>query len=389
MLPKLPAPILDILGAIRCAGGQGYVVGGALRDLMLGVRPTDWDVAATLPQVTLMAALPGAKDIGGRLGTVRVSLPGGSCDITPCRGEADYADRRHPSRVWLVPNILTDLSRRDFTINAMAYNGEILLDPFSGREHLRQRLLCCVGEPALRFAEDPLRILRLFRFSATLGFTAEWRTYVAASRLAESIALLSRERVRDEVQKILMSDGPQVLGALIAKGGLVHYGFEFAPSLATLAEVPGLPHCRWWALISLCGADRAAVIQAFGLSRRFLGELDELARLYRLGPSVDKTFLKQKIRNTKLDYAPIAATFAAVTPAFMAEPVLFAGVQIKKEPYRIEDLAVDGGMLAEEGIRGAACGRVLDELLGAVIQNPALNQTPVLLGLARGLRQIL
>lgn len=388
MLPILPAPITGLLAAIERAGGQGYVVGGALRDLMLGGSPTDWDIATTLPQITLLGILPGARDIGGRLGTVRVDLAEGHCDITPCRGEAGYSDRRHPDRVWPVP-ILGDLSRRDFTVNAMAYNGEVLIDPFGGQVHLRQRVLCCVGKPRERFREDPLRILRLFRFSATLGFTAEWHTFVAASELADTLSTLSHERVRDELQKILMSDGPQVLGSLVAKGGLRRYGFKFAPSLAPLAEVPKIPLCRWWALISLCGADRRVVAQAFGLSRRFLADLDEYTRLYRLGPAVEKTGLKQKIRNTRLDYAPIAATFAAVTPSFMGEPVLFAGVEMKKEPYRVRDLAIDGGILREEGIRGERCGRVLDELLGAVIKNPALNQTPVLLGLARGLRQVL
>lgn len=389
MLPKLPQPITAVLAAIGRAGGQGYVVGGALRDLMLGGSPTDWDIAATLPQATLLAVLPGAKDIGGRLGTVRLAMGQGHCDVTPCRGESKYTDKRHPDEVWLVPNILYDLARRDFTINAMAYNGEILLDPFGGQAHLRQRLLCCVGRPGERFTEDPLRILRLFRFSATLGFTAEWETFEAASRLAPTIATLSGERVREELLKILLSDGPQVLGPLIAKGGLESYGFTFAPSLTPLAEVPPIPFCRWWALISLCGADRLAVGRAFGLSRRTLADLEECTRLYRLGPSVDKTGLKQKIKGTRLDYAPIAATFAAVTPSFMGEPVLFAGIEMKKEPYRVKDLAIDGGMLQEEGIRGERCGRVLDELLAAVIKNPALNQTPVLLGLARGLRQVL
>lgn len=388
MLPKLPAQITGILAAIGRAGGQGYVVGGALRDLMLGGEPTDWDIAATLPQAVLMT-LPGARDIGGRLGTVRLPMEGGHCDVTPCRGEAGYSDKRHPDRVWPVPSILGDLSRRDFTVNAMAFDGQILIDPFGGQGHLRQRVLCCVGDPVKRFTEDPLRILRLFRFSATLGFTAEWDTFLAASRLAGTVATLSRERVRDELQKILLSNGPQVLGTLIAKGGLSGFGFTFAPSLSILAEVPPIALCRWWALISLCGADKRQVAGSFGLSRRFLSNLDECTRLYRLGPAVEKTVLKEKIRDTRLDYAPIAATFAAVTPSFMAEPVLFAGIEMKKEPYRVKDLAIDGGMLREEGIRGERCGKVLDELLAAVIKNPALNQTPVLLGLARGLRQVL
>jgi hypothetical protein len=130
------------------------------------------------------------------------------------------------------------------------------------------------------------------------------------------------------------------------------------------------------------------VARAFGFSRRFSARLADLDRLYRLGPAYEGTALKRKLRGLPFDYAPVAATFAAVSPAYMAEPAVFARVCVRREPYRVADLAVTGAELAAEGITGRHCGRVLNGLLSAVIENPALNRAPVLLGLARGLKQL-
>lgn len=394
MLPIMPPAAQAVIRTIQAAGGRGYLVGGALRDLMRGRSPEDWDFAATLPPERLLSVFKGSRLIGGACGTVEAPMPGpgGSdlrCEITPCRAEAGYSDRRHPDEIIFVPDILADLARRDFTVNAMAWDAQVLFDPFGGQRDLQKKRLRCVGRPADRFAEDPLRVLRLFRLAAQLGFTAEWGTFCAANGAMGGLDSLPMERVLLELRRILLSDRPQVLGGVIVKGGLARYGFHFAPNLAALAEVPRHLLCRWWALIALCGANTAAVAGAFGFSRRLRDELAAYTRLYRAGPAADGVALKLKLSATRLDYAPIAATFAAVSPAFSAEPALFAGVCIAREPYRLPDLAVDGDMLRNEGIAGEDCGKVLGELLTAVIRNPALNKPQVLLGLARGLKQLL
>ncbi len=389
MFPVLPQSIQALLARIEVVGGRGFVVGGALRNLMMDRPVGDWDIAATVPQNILLSAFPEGKDIGGNCGTVAVPFAEGVAEITPCRAESGYTDGRHPDHVEFTPNILTDLSRRDFTINAMAFDGEVLFDPFGGQSDLKHAQLRCVGRPAERFAEDSLRVLRLFRFASTLGFTVEWNTFVAACEAAPNIADLPRERVRNELQQILMSDGPQVLSTLVNKGALVKYGLNFAPPLTSLADVPDLPLCRWWAFCALCGADPAAVGAAFGFSRRLTADLNECTRLYRLGPAGDRMTLKKKLSAAKVDYTPVCAAFASVSPLFVAEPVILAGILLKGEPYRVQDLAINGAMLVEEGITGETCGQVLEELLAAVIRNPALNVKPVLLGLARGLRYFL
>ena len=389
MLPKLPPQAAAVLAAIAANGGQGYLVGGALRDLMRGEEPQDWDFAATLPPRRLLAIFPRSRLVGGAWGTVQVPFGASWCAVTPCRAEGAYTDKRHPDEVVFVPDILADLSRRDFTVNAMAFDGTVLLDPFGGQRDLAQKQLRCVGDAKIRFEEDALRVLRLFRLAAQLGFRAEWATFCAAGDAMAGIAALPRERVLGEVRRILCSNGPGVLGAIIAKGGLSSYGFAFAPALQVLAQVPNGLLYRAWGLCALCGPDTDVASDAFGFSQKFRRNLAEMTRLYRAGPARSKTALKQKLRGSFLDYAPVSATFAAVSPAFVAEPALFAILRESKEPYCMAQLAVNGDMLQHKGISGALCGQVLQQLLGAVIKNPALNRPEILLGLAQGLKQLL
>ena len=389
MIPSLPKEATAVLDAIAAAGGRGYLVGGALRDLLRGARPDDWDFAASLSPQQLLGLFEEARPVGGRFGTVQIPFGAGkSCEITPCRTEEGYSDGRHPDKVVFVPDILQDLSRRDFTVNAMAFDGQVLLDPYGGQQDLQNRLLRCVGKPKQRFEEDALRVLRLFRLAAQLGFTAEWETYKAACEAMDAIALLPRERVYAELHRTLLSGGAKVLGALIAKGGLTAYGLRFAPELSPLQNVPPILLHRMWALAALCGADTDVLSESLGLSEKFTRQMQACTRLYRAGPANDRIALKQKLRYAELDYGPLAATFAAVSPAFAAEPALYGTVLQKKEPYRLADLAVDGVMLRYEGISGKKCGHVLHELLSVVIKNPEMNRVQTLLALAKGLGQL-
>ncbi len=387
----LPKEADALLAAIRAAGGQGYVVGGALRDLLRGETPADWDFAATLPTETLLKVLPGARLIGGVCGTVQLPFGAAVCEVTPCRTEGAYSDRRHPDTVHFVPDIRADLARRDFTINAMAWDGQELTDPYGGRQDIENRQLRCVGSPAQRFSEDPLRILRLFRFAAVLGFSPEKATLAAAKKAAGSIATLSRERVRAELERILLSTDPAAMAPLLKAGGLAGYGLAYDQPLAPLAQMPRRGLCRWWGLLALCGADTDRVSGAFRFSARFVSMLNQYTRLYRLGPAQDLLVLKQKLQDVDLPegYAPTADTFAAISPKFRGEPALFAALEAAQEPYRLKDLAINGDMLRYAGIRGEACGQVLHELLGLAIRDPALNTAPVLMELAKGIKSIL
>lgn len=391
MLPQLPKQATKIIQTIAAAGGHAYVVGGALRDLLLAKTPHDWDFAATLPVADLLSIFAGARLVGGVCGTVQVPFAGGTCEITPCRKERGYSDKRHPDEVVFSTDILQDLARRDFTINAMAYDGETLLDPFEGRQDLSAGVLRCVGGPTLRFAEDPLRILRLFRFEGTLGFAPHPLTLVAAVAAMPNLATLSAERVRAEVEQILLSPMPQVLQPVAENGGLRRYGLVAVSQagFAPLAQTPPTLLCRWWGLLALCNAPPQTVGQAFGFARRFVKDLAECNRLFALGPAQNRVELKMKLRASLLPYAEVLAAFTALNPAFAGERPLYEELQANREPYRLAHLAVDGEMLAHEGIHGKKCGRILEELLKVVICNPEMNRGPALMGIAKGLKGLL
>lgn len=378
MLPKLPHEAENILKAIAGAGGQGFVVGEALCALLRAEKPQKWQFAATLPSGALQRVLPAAAPVQGGEGPhgFTFEMKGG----VPSLGHV---------KIKLVSNILDELARQDFTVDAMAYNGEVLFDPYGGQQDIRRHLLRCVGNPDEKFSGRPLLVLYLFMQMAKLSYGAENKTYRAASRAMPGIATLPPGVVRAALEEILLGKAPELLGTLVAKGGLQPYGFYFAPALACLADVPALPLCRWWAFCALCGTAPAKAGGKLGFSPRLIKELDEVTRLYRLGPSQDKLMLKMKLRHALLDYAPIAATFAEVSPNFIAEPMLYGQVRQRGEPFRPAHLAIGCEMLEKQGLRGVKRDLILEELLKAVIKNPALNRRGVLLGLARELKGLL
>lgn len=214
---ELPAPVSAALRRLDAAGHEAYIVGGCVRDSLLGRVPTDWDVTTSaLPEET-KAAFPGCPvlETGIRHGTVTLLLDGMPLEVTTYRVDGAYSDHRRPDRVAFTRSLREDLARRDFTVNALAYHPDRgLVDYFGGREDLERGLLRCVGEPARRFEEDALRILRGMRFSAVLGFSIGEET---ARRMEEKKPLLefvARERVAAELKKLLC--GPAAAQALRA-----------------------------------------------------------------------------------------------------------------------------------------------------------------------------
>lgn len=205
----LPEGITSCLQALEQAGFPAYLVGGCVRDSLMGISPHDYDLCtAALPGeiVTVFRGMP--QDLTGiRHGTVRLLPPGqdvGEVEITTFRREGSYADNRHPDWVAFVPDIQEDLARRDFTINAIAYSpARGYIDPFGGMEDIRSGTLRCVGEPEQRFREDALRILRGIRFAARFQLGVEEKTRLAMVSLAPLIDTLSRERVYEELSSFL------------------------------------------------------------------------------------------------------------------------------------------------------------------------------------------
>ncbi len=202
----LPPPVTYCLQALEDAGFQCYAVGGCVRDSLLGLTPHDYDLctdAAPAETARVFGAWPLVRS-GEKHGTVGVVMDNQVIEITTFRTEGGYADSRHPDWVKFVPSLKEDLARRDFTVNAMAYNPKTgYADPFGGREDLQNRVLRCVGDPAARFSEDALRILRGVRFALRFGLTPDAATEQAMFSLAGLMDSLARERVFDELCKLL------------------------------------------------------------------------------------------------------------------------------------------------------------------------------------------
>jgi tRNA nucleotidyltransferase (CCA-adding enzyme) len=209
----LPKAVLYVLDQITAAGGQAFLVGGALRDHLLGRAVTDYDIAASLSPDRIEEVFAHEKTYptGKRFGTITVAAGGLSFEVTTFRVESGYSDSRHPDEVTFVSDIVSDLSRRDFTINAMAYNPRVdsgFIDPFLGMEDLKKGMIRAVGLPRKRFEEDPLRMLRGIRFAAQLDFRLEEETKQAVSECKPLLKYVSRERIRDELIKLLLSPHP-------------------------------------------------------------------------------------------------------------------------------------------------------------------------------------
>ena len=211
MTIPMDAGAAELLHALHAAGHAAYVVGGCVRDSLLGLTPHDWDLCTSaLPQQVM--ELFGAQrciPTGLQHGTVTVKQSGALYEITTFRTEGTYTDGRHPDEVHFVPDVREDLARRDFTINAMAYNEkEGLVDPFGGQADLQSGIVRAVGVPRQRFTEDALRILRLYRFAARFGFAIDPPTAQAAQELCAHLDCVSVERIEEELAKLLAAPAP-------------------------------------------------------------------------------------------------------------------------------------------------------------------------------------
>ena len=206
----IPDGVRELCTTLHANGEEAWIVGGCLRDLLLGKTVSDWDVATTATPPRVQKLFRKVIPTGIAHGTVTVRLRGTSYEVTTFRGEGAYTDGRRPDEVFFVGTIEEDLARRDFTVNALAYDpvGDRLVDPFGGLEDLDRGLLRAVGDPHQRFAEDGLRVLRGARFTATLGFDLDPETEKAIGPSLGTFRQVSRERVRDEWLKTMTAERP-------------------------------------------------------------------------------------------------------------------------------------------------------------------------------------
>ena len=386
---KLGGEILDMIARFENAGHEAYVVGGSLRDRLLGRDAFDVDMTVSaLPEETVslfcdMRVIP----TGIKHGTVTVLTPSGApVEITTFRTDGSYSDSRHPDNVTFTRSLPEDLARRDFTVNAMAYAPEKgIIDLFDGKKDLENKIIRCVGEPKKRFSEDALRILRAFRFSAQLGFSIERETYEAAVDLGEKITALARERVAVELMKLLSA--PKVAHVLYAMEPIFPYVLPDTPikseRFSLCDRLYPDPVARLALLIY--GGDAYAVAQSLRFS------------------TVDKQRLKtlsnpREMPRTKADARRMLSELSSADDCVMCVRIagLVRGMELGETEEMIADaaaespcltiseLAVNGGDLMGIGVeKGRQLGIILHRLLDAVIEDPGLNERSALLALAR------
>lgn len=239
---RLPQDVKRILNTLERAGFEAYAVGGCVRDSILGRTPDDWDITTSAKPFEVKALFPKTFDTGIQHGTITVLMHHVGYEVTTYRIDGEYEDSRHPKEVIFTPSLLEDLKRRDFTINAMAYNEKRgLVDEFDGMNDITSKTIRCVGNPEERFTEDALRIMRAVRFSAQLGYTIDEKTQMAIARLAPTLAKISAERIQVELVKLLLSAHPEKLRELYELGITATIMPEFDAMMKTVQNNPH--HC--------------------------------------------------------------------------------------------------------------------------------------------------
>ena len=388
-----------LLTRLHAAGHAAYAVGGCVRDSLLGQTPHDWDLctSATPEQVLELFGKAHCIPTGLQHGTVTVKHGGELYEITTFRTEGAYSDGRHPDHVAFVPDVKEDLARRDFTINAMAYNAEEgLIDPFGGQNDLAAGIVRAVGEPQRRFEEDALRILRLYRFAARFGFAIDPATGQAARALCRHLDCVSEERIAEELSRLLAAPAPgayleaEVLAVIFPELDAA----ELPESRRILdALEPGMEHVpvRLAALLCPLGeAGARAALKRLKCSNTLTGTVATLVREAAAGmPGAALTLTARRFLS-RYDLATITDLTALCSAQHPEQAEAFAALQQEAARLvetnaccRINQLAVNGRDLMDAGIRpGPGLRRVLDALLEQVLTGQLPNEKAALLAAA-------
>ncbi|MCL2044266.1 MAG: HD domain-containing protein [Treponema sp.] len=450
---KIHPVLKEIAAVFKACDKELCLVGGAVRDVLRGKKAHDWDLATNAAPNEVMDIFRNAQPKGKvfptgiKHGTVTAVFRGTTMEITTYRTEAGYVDGRRPDQVHFTSSIEEDLSRRDFTINAIALRlpGGEKVDPFGGEADLKKRIIRCVGDPAARFAEDGLRPMRAVRFAAQLAFELEPATLAAIPGSLETCAKVSAERVKDEIEKIIASDKPSRAFVLMEQSGLLRL---FLPELAACKGVDQKGNHRFDVLEhSLLACDYAAaknyppdvriaaLLHDIGkpitrnldengiwtfyqheaasekMARAIMERLrfpnlltDSVCHLVRehmfhytdeWSDAAVRRFIVRVgeanlVKTYQLRSADAYATAASDPGPNFLLPLMYRveKAQSEKSAFALKDLAVNGTDLIARGIKpGKTLGIILNELLETVLDDPAQNTREDLLVIAEKLRE--
>ena len=437
---RIPKDAKSIIDKLTGAGYEAYIVGGCVRDCLLGLVPDDWDITTNALPEQVKELFRRTIDTGIEHGTVTVMIGDEGYEVTTYRTDGAYSDGRHPDKVTFVPSLEEDLKRRDFTINAMAYNdSEGLVDLFGGRDDIEKKIIRCVGCADERFSEDALRMMRAVRFAAKLGYGIDDEALASIKKLAPTLSRVSAERITTELTKLLVSDHPEMIETLYETGLTKVFFPEFDKAFETPQVHPH--HCfnvgkHITESVRLSKNDR---IVRFAMLLHDIGKpetlsVDEKGITHFHGhPSVGAKMGEEIMRRWKLDNDTIFRVCRLIkhhdmgkekgcTPAltrkavsvmeedflrlldvmkadvlaqsdFLREQKLENIEKYGREYERIvkegeccslKELAVGGRDLIDAGISpGPVMGDILGKLLERVLEDPSLNERDTLLLLAK------
>lgn len=434
---QLPRKAEDIIEKIQAAGYEAYAVGGCIRDSILGKEPDDWDITTSAKPEEVKMLFDRTIDTGIQHGTVTVMIGKEGFEITTYRIDGKYEDSRHPKDVTFTSNLKEDLRRRDFTINAMAYNSkDRLIDLYEGVQDMKQGLIRCVGDAEERFTEDALRMMRAVRFSAQLGYAIEENTKKAIRKLAPTIQNISAERIRTELVKLMTSAHPDFFRIAYETGITAQVFPEFDICMETEQNNPH--HCysvgehilhtlsyvendkvlRLAMLFHDIGKPRTLTIDEEGITHNHghaaVGEELTVRILKRLkfdNDTIDKVKKLVRYHDRKIEtnaksirravsdigedifpllfsvkYADIMAQSEYQRDEKLSEletlKSIYGRIIEEKNCLSLKDLAVTGGDLIAAGMKpGREIGTALHKLLEVVLEEPEHNQKEYLLSL--------
>jgi len=382
----IPADVCQIMDTLTGKSHEAYIVGGCVRDSIRDVVPKDWDITTSATPNQVVEIFPKTFETGVKHGTITVLINRRAYEVTTFRVDGAYLDCRRPEEVIFTADIKEDLSRRDFTMNAIAYNLKHgFVDPFDGHGDIDRKIIRCVGDANARFGEDALRMLRAVRFAGQLGFTVDDEILKAIMINKENLANISAERIREELTKLLCS--PYVEAAeILARTGMLsfilkghEFGGDYAMTLRLLRDCPAHEALRLAIFLAWSGEACEKILRSLRFDNKTIKEVSQYVRLLSDDIPLDRYGIKKYLRHiSQAHFENLLTLQAIIRPddASRLEDIRQESrdIQDSGECYTIGNLTVNGEDLVMAGVpRGKAIGDKLEELLDAVMLEPELN----------------
>jgi tRNA nucleotidyltransferase (CCA-adding enzyme) len=382
---NIPKNVKLIISTLESSGHEAFIVGGCVRDIIRGVTPKDWDIATSALPKQVKALFLRTFDTGIKHGTITVLFGKENYEVTTYRIDGVYLDSRRPETVAFTSKIEEDLSRRDFTINAIAFNPvRGFVDPFDGRGDITKRITKCVGDSENRFGEDALRMLRAVRFAAQLGFCVDSAAIRAIEKLKQNLEKISAERIREELCKLLCGEFPDAL-RLLESTGLMYYTLrnrEFCGDLdAVISQLSAVPPDDAMRLALFLPHEPENILHDLRFSNK---EIHTVTQYVKFLPAQISTRyeIKKILYEMPLENFEKLLTLKEVARGESMTKIReeVQDIIAKNECFTLRDLAVNGNDLASAGIpKGKLMGETLARLLDEVMRDPSLNSKEKLL----------